>query len=154
MHLETLLRPADSVGARPLSGLLAGTTILTMDGQLPVETLAEGDRVITRDAGMAILKEIKAFTVTAPAYRIKAGTLGNTRPDCDTIVARDALIHIRDWRAQAIYGDDTALVPAHRLADGEYIAELNEVERVMFELIFDKQHIVYADGLEIATAAV
>jgi hypothetical protein len=33
-----------------LSGLGPGSMVMTMDGELPVEWLAAGDRVITRDA--------------------------------------------------------------------------------------------------------
>ena len=154
MHLETLLRPADSVGARPLSGLLAGANVLTLDGELPVETLAAGDRIITRDRGMAVLKQVNAYSVKTAALRIAAGTLGTTRPDRDAIVAKDAKIHIRDWRAKALYGEESAFIPAHRLLDGQYVTQDATTEQLMFELVFDDQHILYVDGLEIASAAV
>lgn len=38
--------------------LAAGTIVLTMDGALPVETLAPGDRIITR-AGARVLRLIR-----------------------------------------------------------------------------------------------
>ena len=154
MHPDIEIRPAQAVGVRNLTGLVAGTTLLTLDGELPVETLAAGDRVITRDCGMAILREVRVFTVTAEMIRIKAGTLGNTRPDRDMAVFAQTPIHIRDWRAQALYGQKTAMVSAERLIDGEFITRSEPQSVMMFELVFDRQHILYADGMEVGSATV
>ncbi len=136
------------------AGICAGTTIMTLDGEMPVEHLNAGDRVITRDSGMAILRDIKVTTVKAHAIRIKAGSLGHTRPDRDMMVMPGTQLHIRDWRAEALFGQPAALVAASRLVDGEYLAETNLREVNVYELTFDRQHILYADGMEVASAAV
>ena len=140
--------------AANVSGLTAGTTVMTLDGELPVEHLSVGDRVITRDAGMSVLRDIRSKTVEVAAIQIKAGSLGHTRPQHDMLVGPDTLVHIRDWRAKALFGADVATVKAKRLIDGEFISEQSAQTTTVYELVFDKQHILYADGLEVASTAV
>ncbi len=155
MHLGTKeFEVAITAAETNTAGICAGTTIMTLDGEMPVEHLNPGDRIITRDSGMAILREIKATKVKAHAIRIKAGSLGHTRPDRDMVVMPGTQLHIRDWRAEALFGQSAALVEASRLVDGEYLAETNLREVTTYTLTFDRQHILYADGMEIASAAV
>jgi len=137
-----------------VAGLASGTTVMTLDGELPVEHLNVGDRIITRDSGMAILREVRVTQVHVAPVQIKAGSLGHTRPQDDMIVGPDTLVHIRDWRAKALFGADIATVKAKRLIDGEFVSEMAAKSVTVHELVFDKQHIVYADGLEVASAAV
>ncbi|MEL7212583.1 MAG: Hint domain-containing protein [Pseudomonadota bacterium] len=154
MHLGHI-KPAIAGDAktRLQTGLIAGTSILTLDGVLPVEHLAPGDRVVTRDSGMAILKAVRVRKTTARMVRIKAGTLGTTRPEGDVVLPADQGILIRDWRAKAIYGEDQAIVPAEQLIDGEFISEHSPAAQVtLFELQFESPHIVYADGLELSVS--
>ena len=37
-----------------INGLIAGTRLWTLDGEMPVQYLSPGDRIITRDTGMAV----------------------------------------------------------------------------------------------------
>ena len=100
MQSGTIRRTATAVAQKTIeSGLCDGTTIMTLDGEMPVEHLSVGDRVITRDSGMSVIKAIYSRDVTMQPIRIKAGSLGHTRPERDMIVAPGARIHIRDWRA-------------------------------------------------------
>jgi len=131
------------------TGMCAGTTLMTLNGEMPVEHLNVGDRIITRDSGVTVLKDIRKSTVKMSAIRIKAGSLGHTRPDRDMIVAPGARIHIRDWRAEALFGTPTAMVAAQKLVDGEYLAPQPTQEADVYELVFDRPHIVYADGIEL-----
>ena len=158
MHLGSTQEFKDrvAVSTRPanVAGLAAGTTVMTLDGEKSVETLSAGDRIITRDSGMAILREIRSQEVHVASIQIKAGSLGHTRPEHDMIVGPDTLVHIRDWRAKALFGADVATVKAKRLIDGEFVSEVEAKTLTVYELIFEKQHIVYADGLEVASTAV
>lgn len=155
MQLGTKNRDTVQTGAtQSLSGICAGTTIMTLDGEIPVEHLSVGDRVITRDSGMAILRDIKVASHKTQTIRIKAGSLGHTRPDRDMLVAPQAQIHIRDWRAEALFGASAAIVSADRLVDGEYLAMQDSRDMTFYTLTFDRQHILYADGIEMASAPV
>ena len=154
MHMGTITRTAQADAVESIeSGLSAGTTIMTLDGEIPVEHLSIGDRVITRDSGMSVIKAINTRTVKMQTIRIKAGSLGHTRPDRDMVVAPGARIHIRDWRAEALFGGATATVEAHRLVDGEFLAHQPVANVQVFDLMFDREHILYADGVEVLSAS-
>ena len=155
MQSGTITRTATAVAQKTIeSDLCAGTTIMTLDGEMPVEHLSVGDRVITRDSGMSVIKAIYSRDVTMQPIRIKAGSLGHTRPDRDMIVAPGARIHIRDWRAEALFGAAAATVKARRLVDGEFLSHQPSRDVKVFNLVFDREHILYADGVEVVSAAV
>jgi hypothetical protein len=153
MHMGTITDAAVvATDSTTTTGLLAGTTLLTLEGELPVEHLSAGDRVITRDSGMAVLKDIRRVHTKLQTVRIKAGSLGHSRPDRDMVVAPCAQLHIRDWRAEALFGAASANVPAFKLVDGEFLSHEDAREVTVFELVFDRQHILYADGVELLSA--
>lgn len=134
------------------AGLVAGTVVLTLAGEIPVEHLTPGDRIITRGTGLATLRGLRSDEIDTALVRIRAGSLGHTRPERDTRIGAATPVLIRDWRAPALYGQPSAMVPAGRLADGEFVAR-EEVARVrLYTLDFDRPHVIYADGLEIGIA--
>ena len=130
-------------------GLCADTIILTMDGELPARDIAPGDRIITRDAGMAVLLGVRRKRVTCDAVQIKAGSLGHKSPPGDIILPCGTEILIRDWRAQALYSSVQKLVPAQDLQDGEFVTLLPAQELEIIEFVFDTPHVIYAGGLEV-----
>ena len=136
------------------TGLVEGSTVMTLTGARPVQSLRTGDRIITR-AGALVLRDIDVRTERhARLVRISASALGHERPDEDIVVAADQPILVRDWRAQALAGVPSAMIPAARLTDGEYIrAEARRDTRV-FRLIFDQPAVIYAQGLEFGCEAV
>ncbi len=136
----------------PVAGITAGTMVLTLDGGLPVQFLAPGDRVVTR-SGARVLKDVTVSVLRdATMVRISASALGHDRPDADLFVAPNQQILVRDWRAKALYGSDAAMVEAQRLADGEYIRKETVAEVRLFTLTFDREEVVFAGGLELACA--
>ncbi|MDJ0821516.1 MAG: Hint domain-containing protein [Paracoccaceae bacterium] len=159
MEPKTVRRAGGGLPARHIlsetngNALAAGTVVLTLDGALPVEYLNAGDRVITRDSGAVTLRAVRRGKRRVAAVAIAAGSLGNTRPDRDAVLAANQEILIRDWRAEALFAASRALVPVSRLIDGEFVRDLGLVEMELVELVFDTPHILYADGLEVASAA-
>ena len=127
---------------------------MTLDGEMPVEHLSVGDRIITRDSGMSVIKASYSRDVTMQPIRIKAGSLGHTRPDRDMIVAPSARIHIRDWRAETLFGAAAATVKARHLVDGEFLSHQPSRDVKVFDLVFDRKHILHADRVEVVSAAV
>lgn len=158
MEPKTVGRATGGLRARhvdPLeaqNALVAGTVVLTSDGALPVDFLNKGDRIITRDSGMAVLTGLNRARLRHAAVRIRAGSLGMARPDRDMVLPARQEVLIRDWRASALFGACRALVPAARLVDGVFVSDLGEVEMDVVALCFDAPHILYADGLEVASA--
>lgn len=133
------------------AGIAMGTIVLTLDGEIPVEHLNAGDRVITRDTGVATLRAVHMREVTFTPYKISAERLGEGRPIADTFVAADQHILVRGLLANALFDTDSAMVPVSKLVDGEYIAKCEEQTLRVYELEFDTPHVIYANGLEIAS---
>ena len=144
---------APGTAQAPLQAMLAGTSVLTLDGELPVEFLQPGDRVLTR-AGMRRLKQVEVSVVqNARVVCIAHGTLGVDRPAEDVMVSAAQQILVRDWRAKAMFGTNSAMIPAAKLADGEYIRGLTVAEARFFTLSFDEDAVIYASGLELSCPA-
>lgn len=144
---------APGTAQAPLQAMLAGTSVLTLEGELPVEFLQPGDRVLTR-AGMRRLKQVEVSVVqNARVVCIAHGTLGVDRPAEDVMVSAAQQILVRDWRAKAMFGTNSAMIPAAKLADGEYIRGLTVAEARFFTLSFDEDAVIYASGLELSCPA-
>lgn len=135
------------------SGFAAGSIVMTLDGEKLVEDLRPGDRVITRDTGMAILKKITSSTLRTRAVRVQAGSLGHTRPVRDVLLPAGQSILIRDWRAAAMFNAKRALAQVSQLIDGEFITDEGEADMSLYALDFDVPHVLYVDGLELASSA-
>ncbi len=156
MKPKTVGRDSSASGATTPAfsyGLMANSIILTLDGEKRVADLKDGDRIITRDAGMAVLRGLTRRNITCQTVEIKAGSLGHTRPDRDVTLPAGHPILIRDWRAQALFNVRQAVVRADRLIDGEFITNAGRQTLTTYELHFDRPHILYVDGLEVASDA-
>lgn len=126
-----------------------GTQITLANGtQRAIETLAPGDRILTRDhgpqpvlwVGHATLRAVGAF---APVV-ISAGAIGNSG---DLIVSQQHRMFL--YQRQRVAGMPTSelLVQARHLVDDEtiFIREGGFVD--YFSLVFDRHEIVYAEGI-------
>lgn len=98
-----------------------GTHILTAEGYRPIETLAVGDRVATRFAGLSPIRDVTSFTLerTGPngswagasrPVRVKAGALGDNAPSRDLVLTA----------SHAVLADGM-LVPVVNLVNGTSI---------------------------------
>ncbi|TYB82792.1 Hint domain-containing protein [Maritimibacter fusiformis] len=113
---------------RGLSGIGAGTPVMTPGGPVAAGRLRAGDRVITFDAGAQRLAHVSASDLPVAAMlRISPVVLtpGDGAPDM--LVAAGQMLLVRGWRARAMFGRDAALVAAARMADGAYIAPVGGV---------------------------
>ena len=133
------------------NALVAGTRLYTQDGALPVEVLGAGDRVVTRDAGMIEIAAIRFRRIRARLVHVTEGALGPSLPESDTRLLATQQVLLRDWRAEALAGRTRALVAAERLIDGEFIRYLGTRDVMVAEIDFGAPHILYADGIEVAS---
>ena len=156
MIIESLLSVVtDSTAAEvtAVAGITVGTTVLTLEGEVPGQFLAPGDRVITR-SGARMLKSVEVLVLRdADMIRVSASALGHDRPEADCFIAPGQKIMLRDWRAKALYGQDVAMIEAQRLCDGDYIRPETVTEIRVFTLKFDRDEVIYAGGLELACEA-
>jgi len=128
-----------------------GTKIATPEGDVPIEDIAIGDRVLTADSGTQIVrwigsKVLNPSRATTPV-RIKAGALGNNTPNQDLLVSPAHRMVISGWRAEVLFGESEFLVPAKELVNDSTIVfahDLDEVE--YFHILFDKHEIVTSNG--------
>jgi len=134
----------------PETGLVAGTICLTSDGEIPVEYLSAGDKIITRDTGFVRVRQITCSQQVLPTVLFLAGSLGHTRPGEDLILPAGQQVLIRDWRARAMFGTARQLVCAIQLVDGEFVRDLGPQQLLLHQLGFDHPQIIYAGGLEVA----
>ncbi|WP_226892636.1 Hint domain-containing protein [Phycobacter azelaicus] len=142
----------NSAEAQTSVALIKGTLVQTREGEKAVETLKTGDHVITRTQGFSPLSGVRRSRAMMHAVRFTAGSLGHTRPDSDLLLPLSQKVLIRDWRAKAMYGQPQAAVPAFELIDGEFICDMGLQMLDLCTLSFDRPHVIYADGMEIATS--
>ncbi len=138
------------------TGLAEGTIILTLTGEVPVQDLEPGDRIVTRDGGARILRRIDRHRIAAASVlRVARDALGQNRPERDTLLNAEQPLLLRKWLAKALYGSETAMTPAHHMIDGVKVAAMSSTRPVwLYALSFDQQHVIYANGLELASAPV
>jgi len=135
------------------AALPPGTEILTLAGALPVEALYPGERVITRDAGAQPLLEITRHPVPAEMrfIHVSRDALGG-KPTRDLLLPATQTVLLRDWRAQAMFGTRAARVALSRLVDGEHLRWSEARPGALLSLGFKREHVLYADGLEVMSA--
>ena len=133
-------------------GLTQGMRVMTLDGELPVEHLVTGDRVVTRRAGSARLTGHRIDRMRLPAVEIRGAALGHMAPDAVLTLPASQMILLRDWRARVMFGQPQVAVPVGLLVDHGFICDLGEVDLVLHRLEFDRAEVVYAEGLELLSA--
>lgn len=134
-------------------GLLAGTPVMTAEGELPVELLGPGDRVITR-RGMAQVVAVETRSVVdAEVVVISPDSLGVDRPAGPVRLAPDQRILVRDWRAMALWGVAVAAVPVSRLVDGAFIRLERQALAHIVTLRLSREGVVMVGGLDLCCPA-
>ncbi|MBK1634910.1 choice-of-anchor L domain-containing protein [Rhodovulum adriaticum] len=128
-----------------------GTRILTAEGEVPVETLQVGDRVITLDHGMQPIRwigrrRIAGTGAMAPVH-IAANTFGQHDALC---VSQQHRVMIRNprWQLDLDLNTPEALVRAKHLIghDGVHL-DRSGAEVEYFHLLFDRHEILWSNGL-------
>lgn len=136
-----------------------GTMIMTPEGEVAIETLEIGDRVITRDHGVQRIRWIGVTTLPSAYVKanahlrpilIRAGALGPDQPTRDLRVSRQHRVLVRDWRAEVLFADaGGVLAPAFTLVNDSTIIEETPVAPVNYvHMAFEQHEVVYAEGVE------
>lgn len=135
-----------------------GTLIATPDGPRPVEAIRPGDRITTRDDGPQDVQWTGARRMSgARLYamphlrpvRIRAGAMGEDRPEGDLLVSPDHRLLIRGPQARALFNEDEVLVAAGDLIDGHGIHTETGLREVTYiHLMTERHQIVWANGVE------
>ena len=96
------------------------TQIDTPTGSRLITDLAQGDLVLTKDAGPQAIKIIADTTITAPSVDmlpivIRANAIAPGVPASDLTVSPQHRVLLDSWKAQVMFGEDELLVPAKAL---------------------------------------
>lgn len=140
--------------SRP-TGLVAGTLIRTTEGEIPVEYLLAGDQIETANHGIVELRGtslVEAHNVDLVLIDPAALGAPGPQPGHTLVVPINQQILVHDWRAQILHGQDAMLTPASSLVDDvQVIRETRAVVRLI-RLHFDTPQVIWADGIEVASA--
>ncbi len=140
-HPQTSAKPA------LLSGIAAGTIVLTQAGARAIETLKSGDKIITRDHGLQPLRRRIASTPDAPQVHFAAGAMGEH--DAITLAATTRVL-IRIPMVKALLGTPEAFALAGDLVNGTTIRITPDVAPLqMFHLLLDRAEILRAAEMEV-----
>lgn len=136
----------------------AGTMVVVKGGAKAVENLRPGDLVLTKDNGFQPLRWMATRSISATEMarnsdlrpiRIRAGALGPNLPETDLVVSPQHRMLLRDWRCEALFGEDEALAPAKALVNDSTITVDYDCEEVVYvHFMFEQHEIVYANGVE------
>ncbi|MCK0141534.1 Hint domain-containing protein [Aliiroseovarius sp. F20344] len=133
-----------------------GTRIATPEGHQLIETLHEGDKVLTANGEAHRVRwigrrEVSAFELLhAPKLcpvRIRAGALGNQLPVRDLLVSRQHRILIKSKVAERMFGTNEVLIPAVKLIECSGI-DIDDRPRPIeyFHILLDRHEILLANG--------
>lgn len=132
-----------------------GTMIATPNGEVAVETLKMGDKVLTRDNGMQEIQWMgsKAIDqkdmIADPKLRpvmITAGSLGHGLPEVDLMVSPNHRVLVANAQTELLFEDSEVLVAAKHLVGkpGIYTVDVTRTEYIHF--MFDKHEVVLSNG--------
>lgn len=137
-------------GAIPYSSLVPcftrGTFIETLSGEQPIETIKEGDWVLTRDNGFQPVRWIGECQVPARGkrapIRVAKGVLQNTR---DLLVSPNHRMLIADPQAKLHFGETEVLVAAKHLTHMSGVSQVFGGSVTYLHLLFDQHQILIAN---------
>jgi hypothetical protein len=132
-----------------------GVMIATPRGELPVEELKVGDKVITRDNGLQEIvwlgrqkfswKDVCAEPHLKPVV-IRQGALGNGLPERDMMVSPDHRILVTGDNTAVRFNEAEVLVSARHLLSGRKVFEVNSMGTIYIHFMFARHQVVLSDG--------
>lgn len=132
-----------------------GTLITTQRGEVPVEMIAAGDRVVTRDNGIQTVRWVGKTQMFLHDFQmdphllpvfIQQGSLGKGLPERDMMVSPNHRILVANTRAKVRYTDREVLVAAkHLAAQGVHTVQSSGTTYVHF--MCDRHEVVLSNGI-------
>ncbi|GAB5445868.1 tandem-95 repeat protein [Gymnodinialimonas sp.] len=132
-----------------------GAMIATPRGEVPVETLREGDKVITRDNGIQEIRWTGNRTLNRTELAegdnlkpilIKAGSLGRNLPERDMLVSPQHRVLITGESPQLYFEESEVLVAAKHLVGKQGVSVVDTMRTTYIHFMFDRHEVVLSDG--------
>ncbi len=132
-----------------------GTLIATPRGEVPVESLSPGDKVVTRDNGIQVIRwtgenplsgqQLRLNTHLHPIF-IKRGALGNGLPEQDMMVSPNHRMLVANDRTQLYFNEPEVLVSAKHLVGSQGVHSVEAISVTYLHFMFDRHEVVLANG--------
>ncbi|WP_366942648.1 Hint domain-containing protein [uncultured Sulfitobacter sp.] len=132
-----------------------GTMIATPRGEVAVDRLAIGDRVITRDNGLQHIRWIGRREMTPRDFytnehlapvRIAKGALGNDLPERDMMISPNHRILVANDKTPLHFEDSEVLVAAKHLTGLNGVDVVQDMPTTYLHLMFDNHEVILSDG--------
>lgn len=129
--------------------------IATISGERPVQTLLEGDRVITRDNGLQDIawigqKSLDQATLAANPHLqpilIKAGSLGHNQPERDLMVSPNHRMLIANDANALLFDERETLVAAKHLVGKPGVERATVGTVTYYHILFEHHEVVLGNG--------
>lgn len=132
-----------------------GTLIATPRGEVPVEQLRVGDKVVTRDNGLQEIRWMGAKHMgwhdfaANPHLRpvmVKAGSLGNGLPERDMMLSPNHRVLVANDRTALYFDEHEVLVAAKHLIGGAGIQPVASMGTTYIHFMCDQHEVVLSNG--------
>ena len=129
--------------------------IATGTGEVPVETLRPGDKVVTRDSGLQTIRWIGSHRydgrelARAPhlyPILIRAGALGDGMPERDMRLSPNHRVLVTSDQTALYFEDREVLVAAKHLVNNRGVYEVESIGVTYLHLLFDRHEVVLSNG--------
>ena len=132
-----------------------GALIATPRGEVPVESLRPGDKVITRDTGVQEIRWVGSRTLSRaqlaemPSLKpvlVKAGALGFGLPERDMLVSPQHRVMVAGSMVRANLDEAEVFVKARDLVNHGTIRMVETLRTTYIHLLFDRHELVMSNG--------
>lgn len=133
-----------------------GTKIATVKGEVPVERLVAGDRVVTRDNGVRVVrwtgqKKLDWRTLASNQHLkpilLRQGCLGRDLPERDLMVSPNHRVLVSNDRTALQFDEPEVLVAAKHLICGLPVRSIDSIGTTYIHFLFDQHQVVLSDGI-------
>ncbi len=133
-----------------------GTKIATLKGEVPVENLVAGDKVVTRDNGVKVIrwtgqKKIDWRTMASNPHLkpvlLRQGSLGKDLPERGLMVSPNHRILVANDRTALQFDEAEVLVAAKHLICGIPVRSIDSIGTTYIHFLFDQHEVVLSDGI-------
>lgn len=148
--------PIDFTSEAVVPCFTPGTLICTAAGEIPVEDLKVGDRVITRDNGVQEIRWVGSNTLSRQKLtdskelrpvEILAGSLGKGLPERDMLLSPNHRVLIANEVTSLYFEEREVLASCKHLTSREGVQRVAPDEVTYIHFMFDRHEIVLADGI-------
>ncbi|WP_270729494.1 Hint domain-containing protein [Shimia sp. Alg240-R146] len=133
-----------------------GTRVATPSGDCAIESLREGDEIVTEQGTDRILwigsRHFSAFDLCnnrqlRPVVVTK-DALGMGRPSADLRLSPQHRVLLSDWRAELLFGEDEVLVPIKSLINDHAIKTDSAAQTITyFHILLERHGLLKAQGI-------